>query len=89
MKFTGCFGILILVCLLSAVQPVRALEGAVRIDDPSTVISVDGNYELFVNHGSCRSSNRGTYHIHVGRSPKITGPYPARQRRGAAAFKRR
>jgi len=43
--------------------------------EASDIIYHDGYYYLFVNHGSCCSSDRSTYNIRVGRSPKITGPY--------------
>jgi hypothetical protein len=35
----------------------------------------DGYYYLFVNHGSCCSGVNSTFHICVGRSRTVTGPY--------------
>jgi len=35
----------------------------------------DAHYYLFVNHGTCCRGINSTYHIRVGRSENITGPY--------------
>ena len=38
----------------------------------------NGKYYLFVNRGDCCRGDQSTYHIQVGRSEKIEGPYLAR-----------
>lgn len=43
--------------------------------EAAKIIHRDGQYYLFVNHGSCCQGTNSTYNIRVGRSPKITGPY--------------
>jgi len=43
--------------------------------EAAKIIFHDGEYYLFVNHGSCCQGTNSTYNIRVGRSPKITGPY--------------
>ena len=43
--------------------------------EASDIISHDGYFYLFVNHGSCCQGSNSTYNIRVGRSKKITGPY--------------
>lgn len=37
-----------------------------------------GLYYLFLNRGNCCAGNKSTYHIKVGRSEKIQGPYVAK-----------
>jgi arabinan endo-1,5-alpha-L-arabinosidase len=41
----------------------------------------EGKYYLFVNHGWCCRGINSTYHIRVGRSEKISGPYVDRSGR--------
>ncbi|MDH7600358.1 MAG: family 43 glycosylhydrolase [Sedimentisphaerales bacterium] len=43
--------------------------------EASKIIYHDGEYYLFVNHGSCCQGVNSTYNIRVGRSAKVTGPY--------------
>lgn len=43
--------------------------------EASDIMFHDGYYYLFVNHGSCCSGANSTYHICVGRSKVVTGPY--------------
>ncbi len=53
---------------------------ALAIDsEASDIIAHDGFFYLFVNHGSCCKGAESTYHINVGRSRKITGPYVDRK----------
>ena len=47
--------------------------------EASDIIEHDGWFYLFVNHGSCCHGAGSTYHINVGRSRKITGPYVDRK----------
>ncbi len=46
-----------------------------RESEASDIISHDGFFYLFVNHGSCCKGKDSTYNIRVGRSRTITGPY--------------
>jgi arabinan endo-1,5-alpha-L-arabinosidase len=46
-----------------------------RQSEAADIIFHEGYYYLFVNHGSCCSGPNSTYHIRVGRSQKVTGPY--------------
>jgi len=46
-----------------------------RQSEAADIIFHGGYYYLFVNHGSCCSGSNSTYHIRVGRSQKVTGPY--------------
>jgi arabinan endo-1,5-alpha-L-arabinosidase len=50
-----------------------------RNSEASEMIYHGGYYYLFVNHGTCCQGYRSTYHIVVGRSAKVTGPYLDRQ----------
>lgn len=43
--------------------------------EAADIIHHDGFFYLFVNHGSCCQGTNSTYHIRVGRSKKVTGPY--------------
>lgn len=43
--------------------------------EASAVIYRDKHYDLFVNRGSCCVGQNSTYHIQVGRSEQVTGPY--------------
>jgi arabinan endo-1,5-alpha-L-arabinosidase len=43
--------------------------------EASDIISHDGFFYLFVNHGSCCQGKNSTYNIRVGRSRTVTGPY--------------
>jgi len=43
--------------------------------EAADIISHEGFYYLFVNHGSCCNGTNSSYNIRVGRSKKITGPY--------------
>ena len=43
--------------------------------EAADIVFHDGNYFLFVNHGSCCQGSNSTYNIRVGRSAKVTGPY--------------
>ena len=43
--------------------------------EAADLIYRDGYYYLFVNHGSCCVGINSTYHIRVGRSKSVTGPY--------------
>jgi arabinan endo-1,5-alpha-L-arabinosidase len=47
--------------------------------EASDIIYHDGNYYLFLNHGSCCQGEKSTYNIRVGRSANVTGPYLDRQ----------
>ncbi len=61
----------------------RATNSPVTIianqSEASDIIFHNGFYYLFVNHGSCCSGSNSSYHIRVGRSQKIAGPYFDRQ----------
>jgi len=46
-----------------------------RESEASDIISHDGFFYLFVNHGSCCKGKDSTYNIRVGRARTITGPY--------------
>ena len=46
-----------------------------RESEASDIVSHNGFYYLFVNHGSCCKGKDSTYNIRVGRSRTITGPY--------------
>jgi len=46
-----------------------------RESEASDIISHDGFFYLFVNHGSCCKGKDSTYNIRVGRARSITGPY--------------
>ncbi|HUD22362.1 MAG TPA: dienelactone hydrolase family protein [Acidobacteriaceae bacterium] len=46
-----------------------------RESEASDIISHDGFFYLFVNHGSCCKGKDSTYNIRVGRAHTITGPY--------------
>jgi carboxymethylenebutenolidase len=46
-----------------------------RESEASDIISHNGFYYLFVNHGSCCKGKDSTYNIRVGRARTITGPY--------------
>ncbi|KDR72242.1 hypothetical protein GALMADRAFT_74069 [Galerina marginata CBS 339.88] len=54
-------------------------EGAVIDSDPSvplqSLVKVGSYYYLFVSVGSCCDGASSTYHVLVGRSKSITGPY--------------
>ena len=43
--------------------------------EAADIICHGGYFYLFVNHGSCCQGTNSTYHIRVGRSKKVTGPY--------------
>ncbi len=43
--------------------------------EAAVIIHHAGFFYLFVNQGSCCQGTNSTYHIRVGRSPKVTGPY--------------
>ncbi|MBC8097573.1 MAG: family 43 glycosylhydrolase [Akkermansiaceae bacterium] len=43
--------------------------------EAAVIIHRDDYFYLFVNHGSCCQGTNSTYHIRVGRSTKVTGPY--------------
>ncbi len=43
--------------------------------EAADIISHDGYFYLFVNHGSCCKGKDSEYNIRVGRSRTITGPY--------------
>ena len=47
--------------------------------EASEMIHHGGYYYLFTNHGTCCQGYRSTYHIVVGRSATVTGPYLDRQ----------
>jgi arabinan endo-1,5-alpha-L-arabinosidase len=53
-------------------SPVWAIANQSEAAD---IIFHDGNFYLFVNHGSCCQGTNSSYTILVGRAPKITGPY--------------
>jgi arabinan endo-1,5-alpha-L-arabinosidase len=46
-----------------------------RESEASDIISHDGYFYLFVNHGSCCKGKNSEYNIRVGRARTITGPY--------------
>jgi arabinan endo-1,5-alpha-L-arabinosidase len=46
--------------------------------EAADIIEHDGWFYLFVNHGTCCQGAKSTYHINVGRSRKVTGPYVGR-----------
>ncbi|MEK7952296.1 arabinan endo-1,5-alpha-L-arabinosidase [Luteolibacter sp. Y139] len=53
---------------LAAVSPIEAVY----------IYKRKNHYYLFVNRGTCCSGNKSTYHIVVGRSESIKGPYLAK-----------
>jgi arabinan endo-1,5-alpha-L-arabinosidase len=57
---------------ITANSPVSVIA---RGSEASDIIAHDGWFYLFVNHGSCCQGAKSKYHINVGRSRKITGPY--------------
>ena len=57
------------------IQPDSKVWIIANRSEASEMIFHDGYYYLFVNHGSCCSGVNSTYHICVGRSRTVTGPY--------------
>lgn len=57
------------------IQPDSKVSIIANRSEASEMIFHDGYYYLFVNHGSCCSGVNSTYHICVGRSKIVTGPY--------------
>lgn len=57
------------------VAPDSAVTIIASRSEAVALIQRDGTYYLFVNHGSCCKGINSTYHIRVGRSKAVTGPY--------------
>ncbi len=57
--------------LLKAIASAKSIEA-------SYLYKKNNYYYLFLNHGSCCRGDRSTYHILVGRSRNIAGPYLAK-----------
>lgn len=57
---------------MAAESPVAIIASHSEAAD---LIHHDGYYYLFVNHGTCCAGVNSTYHIRVGRSKNVTGPY--------------
>ena len=57
-------------------SPVTHIAGG---SEASDLIAHGGWFYLFVNHGSCCQGANSRYHINVGRSHSMTGPYVDRQ----------
>lgn len=58
-------------------EPMISLAGGVPIE-AAYLYQRKGHYYLFINRGDCCRGDQSTYHIQVGRSDKLTGPYLAR-----------
>jgi beta-xylosidase len=69
---------------VGADSPLHALAHS-RAIEAAFLHRRDGHYYLFVNHGWCCRGINSTYHIRVGRSDKITGPYLDREGRALLA----
>lgn len=57
------------------ISPASPVSVIATHSEASDIITHDGWFYLFVNHGSCCQHDKSTYHINVGRSHKVTGPY--------------
>lgn len=57
----------------SEVAPIRLADN--EQIEAATLVEHDGKFYLFVNHGRCCRGVRSTYHVLVGRSDNVTGPY--------------
>lgn len=57
--------------------PLVAIAAGKSIEAPY-LYKRDGKYYLFLNRGNCCAGDQSTYHITVGRSERIEGPYLAR-----------
>ena len=64
-------------------SPIYALASQRAIEAPF-ITRQGAHYYLFVNWGQCCRGTNSTYHIRVGRSEKITGPYLDQEGRGLA-----
>ncbi len=61
---------------ISPNSPLTHLANNNRVEiEASTLFKRNGFYYLFLNHGTCCSGVDSTYHIVVGRSTSVTGPY--------------
>ena len=58
-------------------EPMTPLAAGQSIEAP-WIHKRKGIYYLFLNRGNCCAGDKSTYHIKVGRSEKITGPYVAK-----------
>ncbi|MBB5351595.1 arabinan endo-1,5-alpha-L-arabinosidase [Haloferula luteola] len=61
--------------------PMVAVAAGVPIE-AAYLYSREGLYYLFVNRGDCCRGDQSTYHIQVGRSSQIEGPYVDREGKG-------
>jgi arabinan endo-1,5-alpha-L-arabinosidase len=57
------------------IAPASPITHIARGSEAADLIAHDGWFYLFVNHGSCCQGAKSQYHINVGRSRSITGPY--------------
>ncbi|WP_193213046.1 arabinan endo-1,5-alpha-L-arabinosidase [Luteolibacter marinus] len=58
-------------------EPMTSIAAGPSIEAP-WIYKHRGFYYLFLNRGNCCAGNKSTYHIKVGRSKTITGPYVAK-----------
>lgn len=58
-------------------EPMTPIAAGQSIEAP-WIYKRKGYYYLFLNRGNCCAGNKSTYHIKVGRSKDITGPYEAK-----------
>lgn len=65
-------------------SPLHHLAAAKEIE-AATLHRRDGYYYLFFNEGLCCKGKASTYHVRVGRSRKVTGPYLDDQNRDLRA----